>query len=244
MRTTRTALLAIVGGVVAWLGGRIFDQQQWALYLAALAPLILGRLLARAPRAALAAALVATVVTSTAVAVLAVGGEVGDLVTTATNGLGRLLSTEWPSPVRPEIVGVVALIVASASALAAWLATSARLHLAPLLPLLIAGVTLSAFAAPAGSPTAGVAIGGAAALGFAASNSERWSARRSGGDRSAITTLLAVIAVGALAAIVVSGDPRADPRVDDPPVSAPVAVDPLDVVEALQARNPRSRSSP
>ncbi len=238
MRAVRTAALAIVACSVAWLGGRVFDAQQWVFYVAAVAPIVAGHLLALARRWVRAVGLALCVVGVTVLAIIVADGGAGDLAMTLTNGFGRLLSTEWPSPLRPEIVGIVALVIGGAAALAAWLAGSARLHLLPLLPLLIAGVALAALAAPAGTPTAGLAVGGAGALVFAASHNDRWRPTQGRGDRSTVAVLLAVMLVGAGAAGVIDLAPRADPRDEHPPVDASVAVDPLDAVEALQSIEP------
>lgn len=235
MRTIRSVLLAVVAVTLAWLGGRIFDAQQWTLFVAALLPLLVARVVVGRRRAIAAGALVVTVLGATTISVVGRGGGASDLRAVFTNGVGRVLSTEWPSPVRPELVGVVALLIAAASAIAGWLAGLARLHLMPLVPLLVAGVGLVALGAPAGTPTAGIAIGGAAALAFAAGNS--WSAGGRG-DRSTIGVLLGVMVVGTLVGAGIDLGRRADPRDEHPPIGAAVVVDPLDMIDALTLIDP------
>ncbi|MGO8055922.1 hypothetical protein, partial [Rhizobium leguminosarum] len=71
-------------------------------------------------------AAVTAVAVAVAIAVVSVGGSLAHFAAAFSTGPQRLLSTEWPSPVRGDLVGTVAAGLAGMSAGAALLATGRR----------------------------------------------------------------------------------------------------------------------
>ena len=133
----RVVVLALIMAVLALAAGRIFDAVQGTLVVAAVAadasamfPVLARRWYVQVP--------------------VAIGGcrpwrwsascgstGVGCRPTSCdaiVDGPRRLLSTEWPSPIRPDLTGTVAAMLAIDAALAAVLASKVRWHLLPLAP--------------------------------------------------------------------------------------------------------------
>ncbi|MBV1893722.1 MAG: hypothetical protein KUG57_06705, partial [Ilumatobacteraceae bacterium] len=133
----RIGVLFIAYTISGTAAGAIFDSLEWSLLIAPLAPTIAALVLAtRAfPLRLLSAG--ASIVASVAIAVWLTNGSASDVVDAFTAGPQRLLSTDWPSPARPDLIGTVAATLAIATALSAELATRRRWHLLPLLPLFV-----------------------------------------------------------------------------------------------------------
>ena len=146
----RIGILLVAYLVVGATACGIFDRVEPALILAPVLP-GLGALVfaARTGTFRVLSSLSATVLTGV-IAVLVAGGEASDIVDAFTAGFQGLLSTEWPSPHRPELIGTVALAIAAATALSSELATRRRFHLLPLAPLLMTYAGALALSAPLG----------------------------------------------------------------------------------------------
>ncbi len=229
--------------VVALAAGGIFDRRVW--WLLAAAALVGGAayLTCRRTWPARVGAALGTVATATATVVFASGGSVADLPAAFGGGIQRLLSTDWPSPDQPDLLGIVATAIGLATALTAELARRARLHLTPLLPVLIAQLLVIALSAPLGVRLRWILPLGVLALLFAA--------LRPGGDvdlRERLTLLrgerrllpVAVVALGVAASLAVplALVERADPRRPEQATGSATILDPIEATLALQAIDP------
>jgi hypothetical protein len=87
---------------------------------------------------------------SVTIIVFATGDQASDVVDALTAGTKRLLSTDWPSPDRPELIGTVGLFLAGPTAAAAELAGRREWHLLAFTPVVVAGALLTALGAPSG----------------------------------------------------------------------------------------------
>ena len=125
----RMVIVAAAMGVLAVLAGGIFDRWVWSLGIAVVVPAAVS--IAVRPLSGFARLLtaVSTIAVSLAMVVLVEGGQLGDIVDALTSGAQRLLSTEWPSPDRPDLIGSVALLLGISSALATDIAGRRRWHL-------------------------------------------------------------------------------------------------------------------
>ena len=154
-----------------------------------------------------------------------------------------MLSTDWPSPDRPDLVGTIAVGLALTTAIAAELARRTRLHLAPLVPVLLGHIGVIALSAPTGlrlrwiAPLAVLAIMLAALRpGAGIALRERLMLLR--GERRLVpVSLLAIGLAAGLAGPIVLND-RADPRRNEPADRAASLLDPIEATLALQAIDP------
>ena len=237
------ARLALIGGAMAMMAifaGGIFDLVLWSPVLAAVLPCVLALAVAgRAPGLRLIGAALAIVASVIAV-VLLEGGGVGDVGDAFVSGPRRLLSTDWPSPALPAIVGTVAAGLALLTALSCELAVRSRLHLLALVPIAVAYVIATALAAPLIRPwwLAGFLLFGAAfaLLHPGGSLGERLTFLR-GERRLAPMIALTLLLAGALS-IPIAFDARADPRVNQPPEQTVSILDPIEATLALRAIDP------
>ena len=232
------ALLIVVLGAAA---GSVFDERVWSLIaLPVLPALALLALLAR-PFAIRVVVAVAAIVGAVVVAVLIDGGDSGDVVAAFTSGPQRLLSTDWPSPIRADLVGSIVAGLATIGALSAELAARRRWHLLPLLPIIAGYVVLVGLSAPAGvSYTALIALGlGCSA--FATLHHEGTLADRLlllRGERRLVPLVVIAMALTAVVAVPLQLDDRADPRQNDPAERTAPLVDPIESTLALQDLDP------
>ena len=91
--------------------------------------------------------------------VVIAGGRAGrDTVDGLTKGWSLAVSTDWPSPLRPELVAFFTFVVAAAAVATAELARPPRWRAVPLIPSVLLGVLVLVLAAPDGPPN-GVTIG-------------------------------------------------------------------------------------
>ena len=243
LHRTRIALVTALMLVVALAARDVFDRFQWWLLLA---PTLVGasalltverRWLARLGAAA-AATLVAAVVM-----VLVREGDVGDLLASFGPGYQRILSTDWPSPDRPDLVGTVAVLLAVTTGLAAELARRDRLHLAPLAPVAAAHIAVIALSAPNGVtllwllPLAVLAIAFAALRpGNGATLRERLLLLR--GERRLLPVSVLAIGLAAGLALPIALIDRADPRRNEPAERTAALLDPIEATLALQSIDP------
>ena len=125
----RLGVLAAAFVVLGTSAGGIFDRFVWILAIVPLLPIGLVTLtVARRGVVRRIGAAIVGILAATAVAVFVVGGDASDIVTAFTSGVRRLLSTEWPSPYRPPLVGVVAAGLAIGASLSAIAASCAALE--------------------------------------------------------------------------------------------------------------------
>jgi Transglutaminase-like superfamily/TgpA N-terminal domain len=237
----RIGVLAVAYAVVGVAAGGIFDRVDWGLVAAPCIPLALIAAVApRRPGVRVLAALFGVAI-ATAIAVALAGGGVDDLVDAWTVGTRRLLSTEWPSPRRADLVGVVAVGLCATAAASGVLTTWQRWHLLPLAPTIVAYVTVVGLSSPLGVRPYVLAVLGAAAVVFATlrndgSLRDRWLLLR--GERR-LVVLVAIAALLALAiSLPLSFAVRADPRRDDPAADSAPLLDPIEASIALRKLAP------
>jgi len=237
----RLGLLAAAFVVLGATAGGIFDTNEWALIVTPTVPCAVVALLVRRSPWLRTLGAIAAVFAATAICVFSVGGNVDDIGVTVTSGTRRLLSTEWPSPTRGDLVGTVGTGLASMAALSALLATWRRWHLLPLLPVVITYVGVVALAAPRGLRPLVLVLLCAIAIPFATlrvdgSVRERWMLLR--GERR----LIGFVAIAGLLALGISFSvsfaTRADPRREDPAQESAALLDPIEETTALRALEP------
>lgn len=237
----RLVVLAFAYAVLGAAAGGIFDEFRWALVGAPCLPIAVVAVLAGRSVGLRCIGAAIAVVVATGLVIVAVGGSGSDFTDAFTAGVRRLLSTEWPSPRRGDLIGVVAAGLCAAAAGSALLATWRRWHLLPLLPLLIVYVAVIGLSAPLGArPAVLVALSAAAVL-FATLRNEGTVRERRlllRGERR----LLPLVGVAALVSVALSipiaFDVRADPRQDAPARETAVLLDPIEATIALRALDP------
>ena len=242
MTRLRLGVLAAVFVVLGTAAGGIFDRFVWVLAVVPVLPIGLVALtVARRGVVRIGAAIVG-ILAATAVAVVVAGGDAGDIVTAFTSGVRRLLSTEWPSPYRPPLVGVVAAGLAVGASLSALTACARRWNLLPLVPVALTYVAVIALSAPLGiQPWALVAIC-VLSVAFAVLHDEgrglhdRWLFLR-GERRLLVLVALAALIAGAVS-VPVTFAARADPRQDVPPTDTAALLDPIQATVALRSLEP------
>lgn len=237
----RVVLVAALGAVVSIAAGDVFDAREWALLIVPAAVGLVGLVLVGRSRLTQAAGAVVAVIGSVIAVAFLAGGDLDDARDAFTAGPQRLLTTEWPSPSRPDLLATVAVGTALLFALATALAKSARLHLSPLLPILVAYSLVVALSAPGGARLGWLLPLGVLAVLFALFRpgvdlGERWNLVR--GERQAIPVALSVFALTAGLALPLGFDERADPRRDDDPERTIRLIDPIEATLALQAIDP------
>ncbi|WP_041298461.1 transglutaminase domain-containing protein [Ilumatobacter coccineus] len=237
----RVVVLGLMGVVLAIAAGDIFDQVRWELLIApAAVALVALALLERNAVARVVGGLVA-LVGGVAGAALLDGGDGSDVRVAFSSGPQRLLSTDWPSPIRPDLLATTAMGVGALVWVAAELARLRRLHLVPLMPMGVAHVLVIALSAPNGVGLHWLVPIGLLAAVFALFRpelglGERWTLLA--GERRLVP--LTAIAVGLAAAIALplAFADRADPRRNDQPESALTLLDPIEATLALQNIDP------
>jgi hypothetical protein len=239
----RVAIVVAMAAVLALAAGEIFDRFVWWLLLAP-AAVGLTALLTIDRRWTLRLLLaVAAVLAAVIGVVVIVGGNGSDILASFGAGFQRLLSTDWPSPDRPDLVGTITVGLALTTAVSAELAHRSRLHLAPLLPLIVAYIGVIALSAPAGVrlrwtlPLAVLAIILATSRpGLGGTLRERLTLLR--GERRLVPVSLIAIGLAASLAAPIALANRADPRRNEPANRAASLLDPIEATLALQAIAP------
>ncbi|WP_148288759.1 transglutaminase family protein [Ilumatobacter nonamiensis] len=239
----RLIVITVMMCVVGLAAGAVFDQPIWSF---ALVPAIVGVgewvVFDRRWGARLATGL-ATSVAAVATVVFIVGGTTADFLASLGPGTQRILSTEWPSPERPDLVGTVATVLAVASLSAVELTRRERFHLSPLIPVAAAQILVIALSAPRGVNLWWTLFLALLAALFAVLRpgvdgrlSERLGLLR--GERRLVPTASIAIVAAGLVAIPVSLDDRADPRDTKPAAASAAVIDPIEATLALQTIEP------
>jgi hypothetical protein len=179
---------------------------------------------------------------SVTIIVFATGDQASDVVDALTAGTKRLLSTDWPSPDRPELIGTVGLFLAGPTAAAAELAGRREWHLLAFTPVVVAGALLTALGAPSGEELVWLIPIGSLSAAFATlrpmtgDNSkigDRWTLLR--GERRPIPVVLLVGLVEAAVSMPTALADRADPRRNEPAQQTASLLDPIESTLALRA---------
>lgn len=239
----RVGLVIAMMLVVAVAAGDIFDRRVW-WFLVPPALVGAGALTTTNRRSLvrLGAAVVA-VATGTGIVVLAADGTASDLGAAFGAGTQRLISTDWPSPDRPDLRGVVATVLGLLSAIASELARRRRLHLSPLVPVIIGQTLVIALSAPLGLRLLWILPLGVLAIGFATLRPGTDLDLRDrltllGGERRLLPVSLLAIGIAGFAAVPLVLPDRADPRQTEEATGSAAVLDPIEATLALQALDP------
>ena len=219
----------------------IFDQFEWVLVAAPVLPTIAALTLLGRPAAIRALGAVSAIVVSVTLAVIANSGGAGDVIDAFTSGVQGLLSTDWPSPERADLIGTVVAVIATATAISDELAARRRFHLLPLLPLVSCYLAAVALSAPRGVTWSWLIALGAVATSFAMLRNEGTLHDRMvllRGERRIVTLLLIAVTLIALVTVPLSLTTRADPRRNDPAEQTAPLFDPIEATLALRALDP------
>ncbi len=236
----RLGIIALVAAILALAAGDIFDRTLWRLLPAAVLPAAAALLLATRPTILRAAGAAVTVLGAVAAAVAFSGGTIGDVADAFTQGVQRMLSTDWPSPDRADLVGTVAAGLALTTAIGCELARWSRWHLIPLVPPLFAWVGIVAMSAPIGVRLRGLLPIGILAIAFAALHDDAGDDQLSllRGERRLVPLAGIALATASLLSVPLDLAPRADPRRNDPPERTAPLLDPIEATLALRAIDP------
>jgi hypothetical protein len=237
----RIVTIAVGFALLGAASGDIFDRFEWVLVVAplpaaAVAIALVGRPMFWRLAGAATATLLAVVGTVTVA-----GGSAGDVVDAFTSGIQGLLSTDWPSPAQPDLLGTVAAVLAVSCAVSSEIATRRRFHLLGLLPLLLAYLGVVALSAPLGVTWSWLVGLAAISTTFALLRNDGTLADRIvllRGERRLLGLLAAAITMVVLASLPVSLDVRADPRRNDPAQQTAPLLDPIEATLALQGLDP------
>jgi transglutaminase-like putative cysteine protease len=237
----RVAVLALIMVLLALTAGRVFDAVQGTLVIGAVVPVAaMFPVLSRRWYVQVPVAIAAAVAAVVGVVWIDGGRVPADVVDAIVEGPRRLLSTEWPSPIRPDLVGAVAAVLAIAAALATILTSKVRWHLLPLAPPLVAFVVICALSAAKGSALLWLVPLAPCAVLFlvlrpGSSSSERL--RILAGEHLLLLTAVATGLAAAVSIPVVFAD-RADPRRIEPAETVAPVIDPIEATIALRQLDP------
>ncbi len=240
---TRAALITAMLVVVAIAAGDVFDRTIWWL---AAAPLMVGvvsiaSIGLRWPIQALGATLGA--LGATALVVLANDGELGDIATSITAGSQRLLSTDWPSPDRADLIGTLAFGLGVITALGLLMVRKRAWHLSPLVPVIVAQTMVIALSAPMGLRLRWLLPLAILALTFATfrpadDTDVRGRLVTLRGERRLLPVSILSIALAVGLAIPLTLTNRADPRRTEPAERTAALLDPIEATLALRTLDP------
>jgi len=237
----RIAILLIGYMIVGAAAGGIFDRLDWVLIAAPVLPTVAAFLLVGRSGAIRALGAGTAIVMSVVVAVMVGRGGVGDIVDAVTSGIQGLLTTDWPSPTRPDLVGAVVAVAATSTAISDELAMRRRSHLLPLLPLVLCYLGVIALSAPQGVAWRWLILLSLVAAVFAMFRNDGTLHDRIvllRGERRVIPLLLIAMAIVAFIAIPLSLATRADPRRNDPARTTAPLLDPIESTLALRNLDP------
>jgi len=237
----RLGILFLAYLVVGATACGIFDRVEPALILAPVLPASGALAFAARTGAFRVLSSLAAVVVTGILAVVAAGGGASDVADAFTAGFQGLLSTEWPSPDRPDLIGTVALVIATATAVSSELARRRRFHLLPLVPLLVTYVAVVALSAPLGVNWLSLVALCLLCTVFAMFRNEGGLRDRLvllSGERRLIPLLLVVAAFGVLLTLPITLRDRANPRHNDPAQRSAALLDPIEATLALRNLDP------
>ncbi len=237
----RIVLAGLAMAVVAAAAGAVFDQWIWTFAIAVALPTFVTLAVRSLPLFVRLAAAALGVAGSVWLIVGLEGGNVADAVDAVTAGTQRLLTTEWPSPVRPDLLGAIGLLIAVATAAATEFAGRLRTHLTAWLPILASFVVVVALSAPVGTRLAWLLPLGLIGALFAALRpnsplADRWATLR--GEHRLIPLVLIAGVTAAAVSLPMALSVRADPRRNDPPAQTAALLDPIESTLALRALDP------
>ncbi|MGB0114672.1 MAG: transglutaminaseTgpA domain-containing protein, partial [Ilumatobacteraceae bacterium] len=237
----RVLLLLSAFLVVSSTACGIFDRVEIAIVLAPVLPAAGAIVTARRPGAQRLPVAAVLVVATGTIATIASGGGLSDVLDAFTSGFQGLLSTEWPSPDRPDLIGSVSVFLAVAMAASAELATRPRFHLLPLAPLLVAYSCVVALSAPLGVTWTTLVALALSCIVFALFRNEGGLHDRLvllRGERRLIPLLTIVALITAMLTVPITLASRADPRRTDPAERTAPLLDPIESTLALRDLDP------
>jgi transglutaminase-like putative cysteine protease len=237
----RIAVLGAIGLVLALAASDIFDHRSPSFLLAALIPTTAA--LITCPRQAIIrlAGAVGSVLAAIGLVVLLAEGSSRDVVDALTSGAQRLISTEWPSPATPDLLGTAAVGVGIATALAAELARHRRWHMLPILPLLVVYVVIIATSSPGGVNLVWLLPIGLLTVVFATLRPGAPLGERATllvGERRLVPLIVVAVLVAALVSVPLSFAARADPRRYDAPDRSAAILEPIEAMLAIRDIDP------
>jgi hypothetical protein len=147
----RIVCLGAIGGVLALAASGVFDHRLWSFLIAPAVPTAVALVTCGRSAVLRLIGAIASILVAVGAVVAIAGGSVDDFSEAFSSGAQRLISTEWPSPARPDMLGTAALTLALTTAIAAELARHRRWHTIPLVPLIVEYVAIIATSAPGGS---------------------------------------------------------------------------------------------
>lgn len=237
----RIVALFVAFTLVGAASGAIFDGSQWGLLLAPLLPTIAALALITRSAIIRVVGAVAAILASVSLAVFLADGSPGDIVDAFGAGLQRLLSTEWPSPIRADLIGTVAAAIATATAFSEELAARRRWHLLPLLPLSVTYVAVVALSAPIGVNLGWLLTLALVSTIFATLRNEGSLGERLlllRGERRLVPLIVVAGVIAAFVSVPVALTARADPRKNEPARASAPLLNPIEATLALQDLDP------
>jgi hypothetical protein len=241
----RVVLVAAMMAVLAVVAGNIFDQQIWWLLIAVALPALVTIVVSNFVGVVRFTSALLSIGASVTIIVFAVGGQASDVVDALTAGTQRLLSTDWPSPDRPDLIGTVGLLLAVPTAVAADLAGRRDWHLLALTPIVASGVLVTALGAPSGAQMVWLIPVGLLTAIFATLRPMTGDDREIGAQQVWLRGELRLIPVVLLAGLVAAAvsvptvlADRADPRHNEPAKQTAPLLDPIEATLALRALDP------
>jgi hypothetical protein len=241
----RVVLVTAMMAVLAVVAGNIFDRQVWWLLMAVALPALVSIVVSNFASVVRFISALLSIGTSVTIIVFAVDGQASDVVGALTAGTQRLLSTDWPSPDRPDLIGTVGLLLAVPTAVAADLAGRRDWHLLALTPIVASGVLVTALSAPSGAQMVWLIPVGLLTAIFATlhpmtGDDREISAQRMrlrGERRLMPVVLLAGLVAAAVSVPTVFAD-RANPRRNEPAKQTAPLLDPIEATLALRSIDP------
>jgi hypothetical protein len=240
--TRARVLILLLGYMILGAAAQgVFDQFEWVLVAAPILPAVAAVMTVTHRLAIRATAAIAAILVTIMGSILAADGGSADLGEALTSGVQGLLSTEWPSPARPELIGAVVAVIATAMAVSAELTTRRRFHLLPLLPLILTYLGVVALSAPLGTQWWWLALIAGVSTLFALIRNDGTLHDRLvllRGERGLVGLLIIAASIAAIVTIPVSMTARADPRREDAASQTLPLIDPIQATIALRNVEP------
>ncbi len=237
----RIGVIAMGFAIVGVAAGGIFDRNDWTFLVAPLLPAAMAAIVVGRSAVARVSGAAASVLLGTVVTIAVAGGAAGDLVRAFTSGLQGVLSTDWPSPARADLLGTIAAALATTCAVSAEIAARRRFHLLGLLPLVLAYLGVVALSAPLGVQWWSLVGIAASSIAFALLRNDGPLGDRLvllRGERRLVPLIATATVLAAVAALPLSLGIRADPRRNDPAQQTAPLLDPIEATLALRNLDP------